>query len=389
MKGRLALLWLAGIDLRLTLLAVPPVLPLIHRDLHLNETGVALVTTLPVATLAGSSIFGSLFVSKLGTRKALVVSLAIVALASGLRGAGPSTAMLVAMTFVMGLGVALLQPVFPSISRDWFPGRTALATSLWTNGLLVGESLSAALTLPVVLPLVGMSWERSFVVWAAIVAATAVAVMLFAPREGHADQQLQTANWFPDFRDGRLWQTGILQAAASLVYFGANAFIPDYLHARGQPQFVGAALAALNVGQLPSSLAFGVIPLRAIARTEVSISMAMLLAGSAAVFAFAGGWFAVAAAAFIGLWAAYTLVLSFALPALVAKSGEVSRMSAGVFTIGYGVAFLGSLVAGAIWDATRLALTAFLPIAAAVVIMLAIGPRLNAAVRHAEADGAP
>jgi len=29
---RFVLLWLAGIDLRLTLLAVPPVLPLIHRD---------------------------------------------------------------------------------------------------------------------------------------------------------------------------------------------------------------------------------------------------------------------------------------------------------------------------------------------------------------------
>ena len=31
---RLGMLWLLGIDLRLTILAVPPVLPLIHRDLH-------------------------------------------------------------------------------------------------------------------------------------------------------------------------------------------------------------------------------------------------------------------------------------------------------------------------------------------------------------------
>src|SRR5258708_16858823 len=38
---RLFLLWLAGIDLRLTILAVPPVLPLIHRDLALHEKSVA------------------------------------------------------------------------------------------------------------------------------------------------------------------------------------------------------------------------------------------------------------------------------------------------------------------------------------------------------------
>jgi CP family cyanate transporter-like MFS transporter len=292
--------------------------------------------------------------------------------------------MLLLTTFVMGLGVAVLQPVFPSLSRDWFPGRIALATSVWTNGLLMGESIAAALTLPVVLPLVGMSWERSFVVWAAIVAATALVVALLAPREGHETEQRQTTQWFPDFRDGRVWQAGILQAAASLTYFGANTFIPDYLHASAQPQFVGPALAALNVGQLPASLAFGVIPLRIIARTEVSITMALLLAGAVVVFIAGGGWLAVAAAAFIGLWAAYTLVLSFALPALVAASGEVSRMSAGVFTIGYSVAFLASLLSGAIWDLTHLSATAFLPIVAAVIIMIVIGPRLSAAAHRAE-----
>jgi CP family cyanate transporter-like MFS transporter len=383
-KLRLALMWLAGIDLRLTILAVPPVLPMIHRDLHLSETMVAVVNNLPVLTLAGSSIFGSLLVTKLGTRKALVAGLIVIAVASGLRGMGPSLWFLLLTTFVMGLGVAALQPVFPSISRDWFPGRVALATSVWTNGLLVGESLAAALTLPFVLPLVGMSWEWSFVVWAAIVAATALIVALFAPREGHRTQQTQTAHWFPDFRDERVWQAGTLQAAASLTYFGANTFIPDYLHATSQPQFLAPALAALNIGQLPASLAFGVIPLRAIARAEVSIVMALLLAGAVVLFLVGGGWLAVAAAAFIGFWAAYTLVLSFAIPALVAAPGEVSRMSAGVFTIGYSGAFLASLLSGAIWDLTHLSATAFLPVGAAVIIMIVIGPRLSAAAHRAE-----
>src|ERR1700682_4798437 len=111
MKARLFLLWLAGIDLRLPLLAVPPVLPAIHRDLHLNEAGVAALSNLPVLTLAGSSIFGSLLVARLGTRRALIVALWIVAISSSLRGLGPSLLRLFATTFVMGLGIALLQPV--------------------------------------------------------------------------------------------------------------------------------------------------------------------------------------------------------------------------------------------------------------------------------------
>ena len=117
--------------------------------------------------------------------------------------------------------------------------------------------------------------------------------------------------------------------------------------------------------------------------------MALLLAGSVVLFLVGGGWLAVAAAAFIGFWAAYTLVLSFALPALVAASGEVSRMSAGIFTIGYGVAFLASLLSGAIWDLTHLSATAFLPIVAAVIIMIVIGPRLSATALRAEQVPSP
>ena len=41
----LALLWLSGLGLRLTLLAVPPVIPLIHTDLGLNEVEVGTWTS--------------------------------------------------------------------------------------------------------------------------------------------------------------------------------------------------------------------------------------------------------------------------------------------------------------------------------------------------------
>ena len=36
----LALLWLGGVAARLPILAIPPVIPLIHDDLHLSETEV-------------------------------------------------------------------------------------------------------------------------------------------------------------------------------------------------------------------------------------------------------------------------------------------------------------------------------------------------------------
>ena len=48
----LGLLWLAGIASRITILAVPPVIPLIHDDLHMTETQVGLLIGLPLVMFA-------------------------------------------------------------------------------------------------------------------------------------------------------------------------------------------------------------------------------------------------------------------------------------------------------------------------------------------------
>ena len=93
----LALLWLAGNDLRLTVLAVPPVLPAIHHDLHLSETLVGALTALPVLLLAAAAVPGSLLVARLGARRALILGLLVVGLAGAARGVGGAAPVLFAM----------------------------------------------------------------------------------------------------------------------------------------------------------------------------------------------------------------------------------------------------------------------------------------------------
>src|SRR5881398_851666 len=77
---RLLLLWLGGIDLRLTMLAVPPLIPLIHHELNLDEKSVGALVSGPVLILALASVPGSLLIAKLGVRGALVIGLGSVAL---------------------------------------------------------------------------------------------------------------------------------------------------------------------------------------------------------------------------------------------------------------------------------------------------------------------
>src|SRR5438132_4905867 len=96
----LGLLWLAGSDMRLTLLAVPPVLPLIHRDLQLDEKGVAALSGLPVLLLGAAAVPGSLLIARIGPRRALILGLCVIGISSALRGLGPSVPVLFGMTLL-------------------------------------------------------------------------------------------------------------------------------------------------------------------------------------------------------------------------------------------------------------------------------------------------
>src|SRR5690349_14963732 len=179
---RLLLLWLGGIDIRLTLLAVPPLIPLIHRELGLDEKAVGILVSGPVLILAIASVPGSLLISKLGVRGALITGLGAVGIFGALRGYGPSIPILFGATFLMGVGVAVTQPAFPHLVREWFPRRIAIATAVYSNGILIGETLPTALTTPVgVLPLVHGDWRWALAFWSVLVLSSAIAIAFFAP----------------------------------------------------------------------------------------------------------------------------------------------------------------------------------------------------------------
>ena len=71
----------------------------------------------------------------------------------------------------------------------------------------------------------------------------------------------------------------------------------------------------------------------------------------------------IGSAALIGFACAVTLTLTLALPALLVAPDDVPRMSAGVFTLGYGLAMTMSVIGGFAWDVSGNAAFAFVPIA--------------------------
>src|SRR3954468_9364710 len=83
----LALLWLAGAAIRIPLLAVPPVIPLIHDDLHMSETQVGLLMGMPLGMFALAEVPESLLIVRFGVVAVATTGLAIATLAAGSRSA--------------------------------------------------------------------------------------------------------------------------------------------------------------------------------------------------------------------------------------------------------------------------------------------------------------
>ena len=105
----------------------------------------------------------------------------IAGVASGLRGAVLDVLVLYAATIVMSAGIAIMQPALPPLVRQWMPQRVSFGTAVYTNGLLVGETLGVMLTIPLVLPLVDGSWRAGFAVWGIPLLVTAILTAVLAP----------------------------------------------------------------------------------------------------------------------------------------------------------------------------------------------------------------
>jgi MFS transporter, CP family, cyanate transporter len=364
----LSLLWLGGVGLRLTILAVPPVLAAIISDFALSGTEVGILNAIPVSLFALIAVPGSLLIARVGAVKALAVGLLIAAVGSALRGFAIDAMTLFAATALMAAGVAVMQPALPPLVRQWVPRRIGFATAVYTNGLLCGEIFPVVLA-AVIVPLLGGGWRASLELWS--VAAAAIALIVLVARPSGEGMAAQHRRWMPDWRDPLLWKVGLVASANNQLYFCTNAFLPGLLLQNGHTELIGPALSALNLGQLPGSILVMVVASRLERRR-----WPLILCGVFGLFAVVGVatttnlWGIVGASALVGFTCAIGLTLVLTLPALLVAPDDVPRKSAGMFTIGYGIAMLISIVSGMVWDITGNAAFAFVPIGLAIVPMV-------------------
>jgi MFS transporter, CP family, cyanate transporter len=372
----LFLLALAGVTMRMTILAMPPVIPLVHRELHMSETQVGLLVGLPLALFAMAAVPGSLLIARVGTKLAVVAGMVIAALAGAARGAAFDIWTLYAAAIATGFGVAIMQPAMPTLVREWLPNRIPLGTIVYSGGMLIGASLAPIFTIPYVLPLAGGSWRLNLVLWAipAILIVPVFYLLSPASKDRMAAPKAMPGRWWPDWHNPVIWLIGFALGSNNSPYFATNALLGDYLASEGRSELLGAALGWLNAAQtmaLPILLLvshrlqrrawpfvlFGPLMLAAFIMLMLNSSTAGIV-GAAAIIGFTGGM---------------TFAPILALPALLSIQSDVPRTAAGMFTVSYSCAIVVPTVCGALWDTTGRPWTAFLPLCFCSVVLTVLG----------------
>ncbi|MFE8070949.1 MFS transporter [Marinobacteraceae bacterium S3BR75-40.1] len=356
----LILLWLAGLFLRVPILVIPPLAPTLSAQLDLNQTFTGTLTTLPILMLAAGALPGSMAIARWGARTALVVALLVVAAGSAARALAPDATLLLAATAVMGLGIAAMQPALPALVPQWCPRHIALGSAVYMNGMLMGEFVSAGLTLPVIMPLVDGSWRTTLLVWS--LPAFLVALLLRIPPQTHRGGR--KAPWQPDWSTPTVWRLGLMLGANAGTFFGTNAYLGSVLGARGEAALLDNALFGFNVTQLIASLLMLVCARYWVGRRGPLMVTHSLIAIGLAGFLATDGNLAIGLVMLTGLSAGISLILLVALPPQLTDSHGAGRLAAGMFLIGYALAFSVPLLGGVLADVTGQAAASLWPILA-------------------------
>jgi CP family cyanate transporter-like MFS transporter len=211
------------------------------------------------------------------------------------------------------------------------------------------------------------------------VAATAVLVLLFAPRVVAGSAGVQ--RWWPDWRDPLIWRLGFLTGSANIIYWTANTFLADYLVGLGRTDLVSPVLTAFNGGQIPGSLFMLFWAGRMMRRKAVYAEIGLAVLVSLAGILFGTDNVIVWSAGILGCANAVAFVLALALPAVLGAPQDVHRLSAAMFTVSFPCAVLFPILGGYVWDATGIPALAFAPVALGglAIMTLARGLPIGAA----------
>ncbi|AUN41808.1 MFS transporter [Tsukamurella tyrosinosolvens] len=361
-----ALLVLIGIllvagNLRAAITTVGPVLPEIARSTQISALLSSALISLPLVAFAIVSPIAPRIAHRLGLERTIGLSLFL--LATGLiTRSTPPLPLLWIGTILIGVSIAILNVVLPSLIKRDFPDKIAQLT----GGYSAVQSTFAAIAAGVAAPLAGVTaigWRLPLGMWAGL---AILSLGLFAPQlrsrtvltssEEDLTLELPTthhATWRSPWSSLLGWQVTLFMGLQSLIFYSLITWLPSIeSHAGIRAAEINIHQFTLNVlGVFASLVCSVIIPRMRDQRLLAVTGPLVIAAGLVGIYAapqLASMWVCV-----LGFAAGVNIVLALSFFGLrTTHHAQAASLSGMAQTLGYLVAAAGPLALGALHDAT-------------------------------------
>ncbi|KQX49411.1 MULTISPECIES: MFS transporter [unclassified Streptomyces] len=350
---------LASLNMRAALASVAPLVGEISADYGLSSTASSLVTSVPVLFLGLGALVAPWLGRRFGAERVLFAALLLLAVGI-LARLLPSAYALYGGGVLVGTAIALLNVLMPGLVKRDFPDRAATMTSVYTGAMVAGATMAAAAAVPLEKAL-GGGWEASLGVWSLLAAVAALAwlpmVLIARGRTGHEVRAVPAAGAARPvnlWRSALAWQVTLFMGLQSLWSYVLIAWMPTILTDHGLSRSTaGVVFAFNNLVQIAGAFVVPVLAGRMRSQRPLIVLVTALVAAG-----YAGLMVAPAEGAW--LWSALLGVgqggaLGLALTLIVLRSGDATtaaRLSGMAQTVGYLMAAVGPIAAGALHQAT-------------------------------------
>lgn len=382
---------LIAVNLRASFTAVGPVLDLIRDDLGMSAAAAGLLTSLPLLAFAAASPVAPAIARRLGLDRSLWLALLVLAVGIGARSAAVPGAVWVG-TAMLGIAIAVINVLLPSLVKRDFPHRVAQVTGLYS----AIQSSVAALAAGVVVPIAGAAdagWRLALGVWAglALIAMAYLLPRLRRPRPetdgGHGPAGMGTspapaAKPRSPWTSSLAWQVTLFMGLQSAAFFIFAAWLPSILHDHGVS--AGAAGWYLFLFQFISvagNLGTAAAAHRLRDQRLIGLAGGILVTVTYAGLLFAPSW-SLLWTVTAGLGCGSMIVLALSLFSLRTHSHrQAAAMSGMAQSTGYLIAAVGPIAFGAMHDLTG-AWTAPLALTAGLMVVMSLFAVLSGRNRY-------
>ena len=341
---------LVSFNLRPSITAVGPLIPLIREDLGLSNGWAGFLTTLPLLTFATFSLFSAAIGKRLGNSKAILFALFLLTIGTVVRILGGSFLLFLG-TGLTGIGIVICNVLLIPFIKNRLPSKIGLVTAAYTTGMTMFAAIASGISAPLALDL-DLGWRGSLFSWIGLLL---IGILVWVPQvknhpvnKNKSDDHIKVNVW----KSRLAWNISLFMGVQSLLFFTLISWLPDMMISKGlSPVEAGLIVSMMQIIGLSGSFFAPIIAVKF--KDQVGIIWVlgvMYLLGFSSLFSDTL-WVNYIGLGIVGLGLGSSVSMAYTLIGLRTDHEKTTASLSGmVQSTGYYLAALGPLLFGISFD---------------------------------------